>query len=48
MTEPEGYLDNSAELGPLANRIGLEPDLVAPPRYDRFIVRRPMLVAQRG
>jgi uncharacterized protein YcbK (DUF882 family) len=48
MTEPEGYLDNTAELGPLANRIVLESDLVAPPRYDRFIVRRPMLVAQRG
>jgi uncharacterized protein YcbK (DUF882 family) len=48
MTEPEGYLDNAAELGPLANRIGLESDLAAPPRYDRFIVRRPVLVANRG
>ncbi len=48
MTEPEGYLDNAAELGPLANRITLESDFAAPPRYDRFIVRRPMLVAQRG
>jgi hypothetical protein len=48
MTEPEGYLDNAAELGPLANRIMLESDLVAPPRYDRFIVRSPMLVASRG
>ncbi len=48
MTEPEGYLDNAAELGPLANRIGLQPDTFAPPRYDRFIVRRPMLVASRG
>ena len=47
MTEPEGYLDNAAELGPLANRIMLESDLVAPPRYDRFIVRSPMLVASR-
>lgn len=46
--EPEGYLDNSAELGPLANRIHLESDLSAPPRYDRFIVRSPMLVAARG
>jgi len=48
MTEPEGYLDNAAELGPLANRMGLTSDLVAPPRYDRFIVRRPLLVASRG
>ena len=48
MTEPEGYLDNAAELGSMANRIGLESDLTAPPRYDRFIVRRPMLVASRG
>jgi hypothetical protein len=48
MYEPEGYLDNSAELGPLANRVGLEPDTMAPPRYDRFIVRSPMLVASRG
>jgi hypothetical protein len=48
MYEPEGYLDNSAELGPLANQIGLEPDTMAPPRYDRFIVRSPTLVASRG
>jgi len=48
MYEPEGYLDNAAELGPMANRVGLEPDLTAPPRYDRFIVRSPMLVAARG
>src|SRR3569833_4178550 len=27
MTEPEGYLDNAAELGPLATRIGNESDL---------------------
>ena len=45
MYEPEGYLDNAAELGPMANRMGLESDLVAPPRYDIFVVRRPMLVA---
>jgi hypothetical protein len=48
MTEPEGYLDNSAELGPMANRLGLTSDMVAPPRYDRFIVRAPMLTASRG
>jgi hypothetical protein len=48
MTEPEGYLDNAAELGPLANRIGLEPDTTAPPNYSRFVVRRPPLVAVRG
>jgi hypothetical protein len=48
MTEPEGYLDNAAELGAFANHIVLESDLVAPPRYDRFIVRRPMLIASRG
>jgi uncharacterized protein YcbK (DUF882 family) len=46
--EPEGYLDNSAELGSMAGRIHLESDLAAPPRYDRFIVRRPMFVAARG
>jgi hypothetical protein len=45
--EPEGYLDNAAELGPMANRVVLEPDDRAPPRYDIFIVRRPMLVASR-
>ncbi|MEO6013094.1 MAG: DUF882 domain-containing protein [Devosia sp.] len=48
MYEPEGYLDNAAELGPLAGRIGLEPDDVAPPRYDMFVVRRPMLLDARG
>ena len=48
MTEPEGYLDNAAELGPVATKIGLESDLVAPPRYDTFVVRRPMLLASRS
>lgn len=47
MYEPEGYLDNAAELGPMANRVVLEPDDRAPPRYDIFIVRKPMLVASR-
>jgi hypothetical protein len=45
MYEPEGYLDNTAELGALANRITLEDDSRAPPRYDVFVVRRPLLVA---
>jgi hypothetical protein len=45
--EPEGYLDNTAELGPMANRVVLEPDDRAPPRYDIFILRRPMLLASR-
>jgi len=48
MTEPEGYLDNAAELGSFANRMGLESDMIAPPRYDKFIVRSPTLVASRG
>ncbi len=46
--EPEGYLDNTAELGPMANRIHLESDLTAPPRYDVFVVRSPMLIASRS
>ncbi len=46
--EPEGYLDNTAELGPMANRIHLESDLTAPPRYDVFVVRSPMLIASAG
>jgi uncharacterized protein YcbK (DUF882 family) len=45
--EPEGYLDNTAELGPMANRVVLEDDSRAPPRYDIFVVRRPLLVASR-
>lgn len=45
--EPEGYLDNAAELGPMAGRIMLEDDSRAPPRYDIFVVRKPMLVASR-
>ena len=48
MTEPEGYLDNAAELGPLANRIMIESDLVAPPRYDRFLPSKPPLIAARS
>lgn len=48
MYQPEGYLDNAAELGPLANEIGLEPDTTAPARYDRFTRRSPTLVASRG
>ena len=47
MYEPEGYLDNTAELGTMANRIVLEPDNIAPPRYDVFVVRKPLLVASR-
>jgi len=46
--EPEGYLDNAAELGPMANRIHLESDLTAPPRYDIFVVRSPMLISSPG
>jgi uncharacterized protein YcbK (DUF882 family) len=45
--EPEGYLDRAAELGPLASRIALESNLVAPEAYDRFIRRAPELVASR-
>jgi hypothetical protein len=45
--EPEGYLDNAAELGALAGRVTLEPDDRAPPRYDIFVQRRPLLVASR-
>lgn len=47
MTEPEGYLDNTAELGPLANRLRLENNFVAPARYDRFTLHTPLLVASR-
>ena len=47
MTEPEGYLDNAAELGALANRLRLETNLVAPARYDRFRIGAPLLVASR-
>ncbi len=45
--EPEGYLDNAAELGPMASRVALEPDTAAPPRYDAFVIGRPLLVASR-
>jgi uncharacterized protein YcbK (DUF882 family) len=44
---PEGYLDNAAELGPMASRVALEPDIMAPARYDTFVVSRPLLVAAR-
>ena len=47
MYEPEGYLDNTAELGQFATSMGLEPDTEAPPRYDRFVVSKPLLVASR-
>ena len=47
MYEPEGYLDNTSELGEFATSIGLEPDTEAPPRYDRFVVSKPLLVASR-
>jgi len=45
--EPEGYLDNAAELGPMASRVALEPDIAPPARYDVFVVSRPLLVATR-
>jgi len=47
MYQPEGYLDNSAELGPLANSVGLEPDTMAPAAYNRFVRQGPLLVASR-
>jgi hypothetical protein len=31
----------------MASRVVLEPDDRAPPRYDIFVVRRPLLVASR-
>jgi hypothetical protein len=31
----------------MATRVVLEPDDRAPPRYDIFVLRRPMLVASR-
>ena len=47
MYEPEGYLDNTSELGRFATSVGLEPDTYAPPRYDRFVRTGPLLVASR-
>jgi uncharacterized protein YcbK (DUF882 family) len=45
---PEGYLDNAANLGALADAIMVEPGERAIPRYDVFVQRQPaLLVAAR-
>lgn len=43
---PEGYLDDGAELGPFANRLGFESAL-QPLGYDHFVPGAPLLVAAR-
>lgn len=45
MYEPEGYLDNRAELGPYASRLVIESNLVAPDPFDHFIRRAPQIIA---
>ena len=45
--EPEGYLDNAADLGPLAGQLTLVSDSIPTPRYDSFVVSRPLLLAAR-
>ena len=45
MTEAEGYLEKTTELGPLTARVGFVAADSAIPAYDRFVSSAPMLVA---
>jgi hypothetical protein len=47
MTEAEGWLDKSTELGPLTGRVAFLPDNAAIPAYDRFVTSGLQLVAER-
>ena len=45
MTEAEGYLEKTTELGPLTGRVAFIPADAAIPAYDRFVTGAPQLVA---
>lgn len=45
MTEAEGYLEKTTELGPLTARVGFVAADSAIPAYDRFVSTAPLLVA---
>jgi uncharacterized protein YcbK (DUF882 family) len=47
MTEAEGYLDKSTELGPLTGRMAFGTASQQPVAHDRFVSSRPLLVAAR-
>ncbi|WP_423066638.1 DUF882 domain-containing protein [Devosia sp. CN2-171] len=47
MTEAEGWLDKTTELGPLTGRVAFLPDNAAIPAYDRFVTSGLQLVAER-
>ena len=47
MTEAEGWLDKTTELGPLTGRVDFLPDNAAIPAYDRFVTSGLQLVAER-
>jgi hypothetical protein len=46
MYEPEGYLEKTTQLGPMATRMGFSTDPTIPD-YDSFVVGAPQLVATR-
>ncbi len=45
MTEAEGYLEKTTELGPLTGRVAFIPADAAVPAYDHFVTGAPLLVA---
>jgi uncharacterized protein YcbK (DUF882 family) len=45
MTEAEGYLEKTTELGPLTGRVAFIPADAAIPAYDHFVTGTPLLVA---
>ncbi|WP_374627489.1 DUF882 domain-containing protein [Devosia sp.] len=45
LTEAEGYLEKTTELGPLSGRVDFIPGTAAIPAYDRFVTGAPQLVA---
>ena len=45
LSEAEGYLDKTTELGPLTGRVGFVDKNSVIPSYDRFVASSPQLVA---
>jgi hypothetical protein len=47
LSEGEGWLDHTTELGPMTGQIGFVPESTPLTRYDRFANSSPILVASR-
>lgn len=48
MSEAEGYLEKTTELGAYMSKLPMLPHDAAVPEYDRFVLTAPQLLAERG